>query len=305
MSYEPYIQRDFDTAAELWNALSPTQTLFAPPSRVVFRGQASTGWPLLPTVLRDKYRTEVVATPYGSSNADAQVFHEIALLESFAGFCDQVGVPIPGDSISFRTDTLSTQRQDRYYKDPSLWPNPDLLGVMALAQHYGVPTRLLDWSLHAYVALYFACAPALADYKQWTPGDRLAIWALNIEPINIYSKHIQLVKAPGAISANLAAQSGLFTVNKQLGVRGQPFTAQPLEKVFGDLPGTPLLRLTVPVTESVTLHAWCASIGITAATMHPGPVGAARAAVEHTLAWAAECSLREQTRYLVPTRVDQ
>jgi hypothetical protein len=47
----------------------------------------------------------------------------------------------------------------------------DLLSWLATMQHYGAPTRLLDWSESPFVALWFACE-SIADEDS-------ALWALN------------------------------------------------------------------------------------------------------------------------------
>ena len=48
-------------------------------------------------------------------------------------------------------------------------------------QHYGVPTRLLDWSRDALVALYFATNP---EDRSLTPGIDAAVWVLNPVTLN-------------------------------------------------------------------------------------------------------------------------
>ncbi len=48
-------------------------------------------------------------------------------------------------------------------------------------QHYGVPTRLLDWSRDALVALYFATNP---EDRSLTPGIDAAVWVLNPVRLN-------------------------------------------------------------------------------------------------------------------------
>ena len=51
----------------------------------------------------------------------------------------------------------------------------DVLEWLALMQHYGAPTRLLDWTYSFYVAAYLALA---------RDGDGYKIWALNTEWFN-------------------------------------------------------------------------------------------------------------------------
>jgi hypothetical protein len=189
----------------------------------------------------------------GMETADAQVFYENMLLMEFCKYCDLVGVRIPGDSIKLR-ETLNPQKNDRYLISPELWPNPDLFEVMAFTQHHGILTRLLDWCRHPYVAIYFAVEASLKSYKKWTAEWNLAIWAINIENIGLYSKRVQIVRTPGSVSPHLAAQTGLFTVQKVNGGRSQAVEPRDLKEEFMAHGTKDILKLTVPVMESVRLY---------------------------------------------------
>jgi hypothetical protein len=51
----------------------------------------------------------------------------------------------------------------------------DLASWLALMQHHGVPTRMLDWTLSPYVALYFALEGMPSGAV-----DRSAVWAIDL-----------------------------------------------------------------------------------------------------------------------------
>lgn len=67
-------------------------------------------------------------------------------------------------------------RTDKYPKDRD-WP-----GWLQIMQHYGLPTRLLDWSYSPLIALYFAM-----DKYHKNPKDisNAAIWLLEPQELNI------------------------------------------------------------------------------------------------------------------------
>lgn len=205
-----------------------------------------------------------------------QVVKEWAYLETFVRHCDSIGLAIPNDSPAFREKFLNQNALAGPGGPVSDWPPKDLYPLLALGQHYGLPTRLLDWSTRAYVAAYFAISDALK--RKDASADRLAVWILDIERKALF-RELKVVTVPGGNNANLAAQSGRFTLLTQKGVRGRPpegEIALDLYLVAQPLP-LPLKKVTLPISEAPAALRLCCLYGVTGAIMFPDYSGATRA----------------------------
>ncbi|QDT15228.1 FRG domain-containing protein [Alienimonas californiensis] len=100
-----------------------------------------------------------------------------------------------------------------YLKSPP--PLDDELGWLTIAQHHGVPTRLLDWSTNPLVALYFAV--------EQSPDQDGNVWCLgahsthNCLPASTHTDQRSTVRNSGLIvfprhlSPRVTNQSGCFT----------------------------------------------------------------------------------------------
>jgi hypothetical protein len=282
---EPVTEYRASTAEEFWEVLSPQKYLFTANSRPIFRGQANEIWNLEPSILRNNDHHIYSSVLFRSSDeSGTRIFVEISALDSFAKYCDSAGLQIPGDSEEFRREHLDpTKVMDSFTFHRKLWPSPEYFEIMALAQHHGLPTRLLDWSRSSYVAAYFAASNAL---KNKVDG-RLAVWALNTQNFALNLKNVEIIRVPGSNNANVAAQGGLFTLLRQSYSRGNPFEPPHYLVDYVVSSGSrDLAKITLPVAEAPKILDLCERYGVTAAKLYPDFYGAAKATLDNLACWA-------------------
>lgn len=274
---------DYNSADDLWEDLSPTRNLgIEIPHNLLFRGQGDASWTLIPSALRKEHIERNVFRQYNEHGlANGIVRDELFSLSQFVKHCDRTGIKIPNDSHVFRQENvgLTSTNNINYITNPSFWPNPKLLDLMALAQHHGVPTRLLDWTSLPYTACYFASSNAVSRFEEWVSESKLAIWVLDSSKIRVEDS-INIYSSPGSISPNLAAQYGIFTVHPHNGAHGKPFKNIGLEHLPQIREQPVILKLTLPCYEAVRLLGLCCIAGFSAADIYPSTDGAGRAVMD-------------------------
>lgn len=228
--------------------------------RFIYRGQPDADFPLLPTAHRNRPKQDPAE----------QIDHEQAVIAEFLRCCDTSGLAVPGDGIIAR-HYLQDFRQ--HVQGGTRWPPKQLHSVLAVAQHNGIPTCLLDWSYRSFVACYFAASSAIHSQNE---PQHIAVWKLDLQEVNQW-QNLSLVELPGGTSTNMAAQAGLFTVREVSGIGDGDWESDMIDDFTGALGRRlHLQKITLPFREVPRLLAACKSLGVSGSTLFPGYEGAAR-----------------------------
>jgi hypothetical protein len=219
------VKEDEATVHAAESAAEFVQIVSAHLSGSVFRGQADAAWSLTPKIDRQpRFRSGVGRSPDFRATIERVIFEEFLLL----------GRP-----------HLASWPLTRWE-------------LLAIAQHHGLPTRLLDWTPSALAALYFAVEASNDDRD-------CAVWSFqycgvpldtDATPDPLAVDRVTLYYPPH-VAPRIAAQGGVFTVHP----RGFEDWEDPW--------AGPIAKVVVPAGSRVKIRRELLTLGVHRAALFP------------------------------------
>jgi len=230
---------------------------------MIFRGQANSAWTLQPTLLRLLMDPDKLTIKLSIEDiVDLE-------LKSFKNF---------------------KQRAHLFHNSSIISNENDIVALITLMQHYGAPTRALDWSISPYVALYYAVSGGFdTDGAIWF----FCCWELVKKMEQLYGKeyipskenYIKMARDPNVqpimyisdrdkLTDRMINQQGLFTVCQNV-LGDHAYSIGNVLSEFKDIRNW-LWKIVIPKEHKIQFLAKLHAMNITGASLFPGADGIGR-----------------------------